>query len=432
LGDDLQSLEHQEQVEVSRNSNQDFSRLVPMRIQNHPFPLLLYLEWALLAIALLGELLPAPFRDSVPRLQLLTLSSTIGFGLMGLRLPVGKSRGKIAYTALELGLTLLATATGGLKGLRLFPFFCVVLVIRSCLIFKLKERLLIAGAAYLLFLVLLSHRLPNLIDTRMPAPGQERPLIGVFAFNSALLLGLSLLFVLLLVNALLVERQSREKLATANDQLRQYAMRVEHLAMAQERNRIARDIHDSLGHSLTALNLQLEGALKLGQSNPAQAQAFLQEAKRLGSTALREVRQSVAAMRADPVQGRSLAEAITTLVQDFQRTTGIQPDCQIEVAVSLSQELNTTLYRIAQEALTNVWKHAGATQLAIELQTTPTDLYLLIQDNGRGFQPNQNLTGFGLQGMRERTLAAGGRLDLITAPNQGCQIKAYFPLRLAP
>ena len=96
--------------------------------------------------------------------------------------------------------------------------------------------------------------------------------------------------VLLLVNALITERQSREKLAIANDRLRHYAMRIENLAMVQERNRIAREIHDSLGHALTGLNLQLEGALKLWQSHPEQARQFLHEAKQSGSTALSEVR----------------------------------------------------------------------------------------------------------------------------------------------
>jgi signal transduction histidine kinase len=400
---------------------------VTIRFQNHPFRFLLYLEWGLLAIAILSELIPTPLFEG-QRFHLLTIACMVGFGSMGLRLPNGPLVKKIAFTALEIVLIGLATVTG-IRTLRLFPFLYLVLVIRSCLIFQRSGRLAVAGVAFVLFLLNLSYRV-RLLGIQLPplAQARVRPLIFGFALNAALLFGLAMMFVLLLVNALLTERRSREQLAIANNQLRQYALRVETLAMAQERNRIARDIHDSLGHSLTALNIQLEGALKLWPSNPTRAQTFLQEAKRLGSTALREVRQSVAALRADPLQGQSLEEAIAQLTTNFQQTTGIAPHCQIQLVSPLSPELGTAVYRIVQEALTNTWKYAAATAVNIDVHSTPTRLQLLYQDNGRGFEVNQNQTGFGLQGMRERTLALGGQFSLTSAPGQGCLIQASFPL----
>jgi len=403
-------------------------------IQKHPFPFLLYLEWGLLAIALLGEFLPGPMPHLGDRFPVINFLSLLGFGLMGLRLPSGSpnqpstqpsaqssaqsSAQKIVYTALEMGLIVVAAAAG--RNPRIFPFLYVVLMVRSCLIFKMPGRLVVMGLSFSLFLVMLRR-----VEVRLSPPWQvpSRPLL----FNFVLLLGLVLVLILLLVNALINERHSREKLTIANDQLRQYALRIENLAMAQERARIAREIHDSLGHALTGLNLQMEGALKLWDSNPEQAHIFLRDAKQLGSTALQEVRRSVSAMRSDPLQGMPLPAAIAALTQDFQRTTGIQPHCQIQ-ALPLPQEVSTAVYRIVQEALTNIRKYAHATEVKIDLKAIASSLHLTIQDNGAGFQIAENQTGFGLQGMRERTIALGGHLRIDSQSGKGCCITVQIPL----
>jgi signal transduction histidine kinase len=86
------------------------------------------------------------------------------------------------------------------------------------------------------------------------------------------------------------------------------------------------------------------------------------------------------------------------------------------------------IYRIIQEALTNITKYANATDVKIKLQALPTELVLMIQDNGKGFNIEQNTTGFGLQGMRERTLVQGGKFEINTLPGSGCRITAKFPL----
>ena len=391
----------------------------PIQIQNHPFRFLLYLEWILLVVAAFSEATPYPFRR-FPREPLLMIVTIAGFGLIGLRLPTGKQITKILYTSLEIFLILLTVAVGGI---RLFPLLYIVLVIRSCLIFQLPGRLLITGLSYSLFLFTLLNWVESF--ERRPLL-QER--LRYLVWGYALLFGLSLAFVLLLMNALLTERQSREKLTAAHEQLRQYALRIENQATLQERNRIARDIHDSLGHSLTALNVQLETAVKLWSTDPTKAASFLTQAKRLGSTALQDVRHSVSAMRADPLQGKSLEDAIASLALEFQRSTNISPVCNILLGRALPPELNTVVYRIVQEALTNITKYAEATEVMIELLALPTQLILLIQDNGKGFNIKQNTTGFGLQGMRERTLAQGGQFELNSMPKSGCTITAKFPL----
>ncbi|MBE9100106.1 sensor histidine kinase [Vacuolonema iberomarrocanum] len=397
----------------------------PITPQNHPFPFLLYAEWGLLAIALLSDfLLPRPPRFA-PVFPIFKLLSITGFGLMGLRLPTRLAIA-IPYTLLEFGWLFLATSTSG-RRLHLFPLLYIVLVIRSCLMFRLPGRIFVTVAAFCSFLLLgfMRMRLSDFVAS--PALRDRlRPVFFATTLNTLLVFGLALLFVLFLVNALMAERASRQRLTEANRQLRDYALRVENLAMEQERNRIARDIHDSLGHSLTALNLQLETALKLFNHQPDKAQQFLQEAKKLGSTALQDVRQSVAAMRTDPLQ-QSLEAAIAALLQDFTTTTGIQPITSIQLSRPLPPDVRTSLYRILQEALTNITKHAYATETRLSLHTLPEAIALQISDNGNGFHPTQNSSGFGLQGIRERTHALGGTLIIHSAPNQGTTLDITLP-----
>lgn len=277
--------------------------------------------------------------------------------------------------------------------------------------------------SFILFLLSLRH---HVHPPRFSPFEQEK--FQFFGFSLAVLFGLSLVFVLLLMNAVLSERESRDKLATANEKLRQYALKIENQATLEERNRIAREIHDSLGHSLTALNLQLETALKLSKSDIPRAMAFLATAKELGSKALQDVRQSVSTMRFHPLQGQSLEQVIYGLAADFQRSNGILPHCQISVISPLSMEISTSIYRIIQESLTNISKYAQATEIKLELTTTLKNLKLIIQDNGQGFDLGQNTTGFGLQSMRDRILALGGEFEINTHPDTGCQIIIQVPL----
>ncbi|KAB8330049.1 response regulator [Scytonema tolypothrichoides VB-61278] len=222
-------------------------------------------------------------------------------------------------------------------------------------------------------------------------------------------------------------QQAEAELRRALVQERELNQRIEEMTALEERNRIARDIHDSLGHSLVALNIQMETALSLWKEAPQKAYEFLVEAKQLGSEALNAVRKSVADMRADPLQGQLLEVAIATLAQEFHHTTGIAPQCHINLSMPFSNSVNTVVYRIVQEGLTNICKHAKATAVELQIQTTPTNLLLTLQDNGKGFYINGNQTGFGLQGMRERVVGVGGQLEITSELGNGCRITARFP-----
>ncbi|OUL21031.1 two-component sensor histidine kinase [Nostoc sp. RF31YmG] len=393
----------------------------PIQFQNHPFRFLLYLEWILLAIATISAVMPYPSPKFSSRFPEIATASLIIFGLMGLRLPTSNKITKIIYTASEVLLILITGFVGG-RASRLFPFIYIILVTRSCLIFNLPGRLVVTFISFILFLLTLQQRLHN-----FPISPQAQERFQFFTLSLALLFGLSLIFVLLLMNTVLSERQSREELAIANEKLRQYALRIENQATLEERNRIAREIHDSLGHSLTALNLQLETALKLSQSNPNKAQSFLVRAKELGSKALQDVRQSISTMRSHPLQEQSLEQAVQGLLEDFQHANGFSPICIINLEESLPNELKIAIYRIIQESLTNISKYAQATEVRIEIEKTPRSLRLSIQDNGKGFDFKQNTTGFGLQSMRDRTLAIGGVFNILSAPGYGCKITVDIP-----
>ncbi|ARV59608.1 hypothetical protein BZZ01_14075 [Nostocales cyanobacterium HT-58-2] len=226
------------------------------------------------------------------------------------------------------------------------------------------------------------------------------------------------------------ELYTPEQLNQMHQQLWQCVLEFANLSAVQERNRIARELHDSLGHALTALNFQLQTAIKLCKPDPSQAQEFLTEAHRLVAIATQEVRQSVRSLRSDTHQTQSLETLIEFLVNDFQQTTGVLPVVELNFSVAIPSHLVTPLYRMIQEALNNIRKYAIATEVQIQVCTTSTTVYLMIQDNGRGFNLEQVSTGYGLRGMQERVAVLQGHINLDSRPGAGCCITAEIPIQL--
>ncbi|MBW4622127.1 MAG: sensor histidine kinase [Cyanosarcina radialis HA8281-LM2] len=397
------------------------------RSPDRSFRLILYLEWILLGLTFLLQIRPARFGiDATDRLLVILI--LIGFGLMGLKLPTGKTSHKVLYTALEIGLLVLTFLLDRRTGF--FPLLGLIIAIRSCLIFQPTGRLIAAGLVFALSALMVFEGRPYRLPRHRPGIPSESiaNTILTLHLNTAIGFGLTLLFILLLVNALLAERESREKLLLANERLRQYAIQVQDRATLQERNRIAREIHDALGHALTAQSIQLENALLFLPPEAERSKSFLQESQRLGASALQEVRRSIVTLRSNPLEGKSLENAIAELTADFQTMTAITPDLTLQISPSMPTEIATALYRILQEALTNIAKHSAATEVEIGLQESRETIQLQIADNGRGFEPNQNTTGFGLQGIRERTVALGGQFFLTSHPGRGCRLTVSIPL----
>ena len=202
-----------------------------------------------------------------------------------------------------------------------------------------------------------------------------------------------------------VERLNLE-LATANRKLREYAAQVQELAVANERNRLAREIHDSLGHYLTVINVQLEAASQVFERDPQKAVAFVRKAQSLAQEGLTDIRRSVAALRSAPLDNQPLPKAIEDLVAELQ-ASGMVTQFHVEGdLLDLSPQVELTLYRAAQEALNNVRKHAHASRADVVLTAMPDRLRIVVTDNGVGGKRTDG--GFGLLGVRERVKLLGG------------------------
>ena len=215
-----------------------------------------------------------------------------------------------------------------------------------------------------------------------------------------------------------------KKLETANAELRAAAERTAALATAQERNRIARDIHDGLGHYLTVVAVQLQAARALLAAQPDRAVEAIDKAELAARTALDDVRRSVGALRESgprPV----LAEALAGLA----RESGLA--VAFECAGSprpLAEAAEQALFRTVQEALTNVRKHAATAQAQVSLNFSDTARVVVeVADAGRGRSSVSPASGFGLPGLRERLATVGGTLVADNRPGGGFLVRAEVP-----
>ncbi len=183
------------------------------------------------------------------------------------------------------------------------------------------------------------------------------------------------------------------------------------LARAGERARLAREIHDTLAQGLTAIALHLEGALHHLTGHPERARQRLERALETARESLEEARRSVLDLRAAPLAGKPLGSALRSLSRTFTSETGIRIRVRVEHARALPLRAEAELFRIAQEALANVRRHAGATDVEIVLRQTERAARLSVRDNGRGFDL-EAVAGDrqGIVGMRERAKLLGGTL----------------------
>lgn len=256
------------------------------------------------------------------------------------------------------------------------------------------------------------------------------------ALSSALAYASGVAFVIIFTQIYANERQARrqiellaEQLESANQQLRQSALKVEELATTQERNRLAREIHDNLGHYLTVINVQLEAARAVFQRDPSAARTAIEKSQALTREGLAEVRRSIAALRASPMDGRPLTEGIERLLEELRLEGLIGELTILGQAREPSQQVAHTFYRATQEALTNVRRHARASKVSIELDYRQDhQLRMRIADNGIGADPAQLAESFGLLGLRERLQLLGGRLTIACAPQNGFKLEIEVAL----
>lgn len=229
------------------------------------------------------------------------------------------------------------------------------------------------------------------------------------------------------------ERRSREKIETlagelreANLKLSEYAAKIEELATMRERNRMAREIHDSLGHYLTVVNVQIGAAQAIMRQDPEKAADAMSKAQRLTQEGLAEVRQSVAMLR-ESRTARPLTETLPDLIE-LTRAAGIEARLHVHGEPRpLSSKITQALYRTAQEGLTNVRRHAGAALATVDLDFRTGDVVTLrVADDGRGAADTSG--GFGLMGIRERIQLLGGDVRVETEPGGGFALTVDVPI----
>lgn len=218
----------------------------------------------------------------------------------------------------------------------------------------------------------------------------------------------------------------REELEEAHRRLAEYSVQAEELAASRERNRLAREIHDSLGHHLTVMKVQLEAAEMVLRRDPDDAIRRMSSARELAREGLAEVRRSVAALRASPLNGRPLPEALGSLV-DPGEGAALKV---IGEPRSLPPEATLALYRAAQEGLTNARRHARARRVEVTLDyRAPDAVRLEVSDDGAGTSREEDgdRPGFGLLGLDERVRLISGRLATRSRPGEGFTLEVEVP-----
>lgn len=225
------------------------------------------------------------------------------------------------------------------------------------------------------------------------------------------------------------------QLAVAIDNAQLFSQNTR-LAVLEERNWLAREIHDTLAQGLVALTIQLELAIThLEDFDRADlAAGSLHRCLDLARENLEEARRSVSYLRGDRVANRDLRGLLEDLAEEVQTGTGIFVRTSISRRLGvLPVNLSEGLYRIAQEALANVQKHSEATSVNIALRVRPEEAVLSVKDDGVGFNPHAKIPEghFGIRGMGERASLLGGRLDLQSKPGHGALVRAVLPLTMS-
>lgn len=225
--------------------------------------------------------------------------------------------------------------------------------------------------------------------------------------------------VIRLVGALRAEQRA---LLKANKQLAQRAATIEQLAESRERNRLARELHDTLAHSLTGVSVQLQALDTLMKYDPDAAEEQLKETQATVREGIYESRRAIDALRATPLEDLGLSEALRQLCRRDAERIGIEFHCEIDEIEALDPLTEQAVYRVAEAALANVERHAAASTVTVRLrkETPGTHLRLEVQDDGVGFDVSKIPEDrFGIAGMRERAELVGGDLRIESTPSRG-------------
>jgi len=227
-------------------------------------------------------------------------------------------------------------------------------------------------------------------------------------------------------------RHAEEKLRESHAQLRSLSIYLQSVR-EEERTRIAREVHDELGQALTSCKLDLSW---IAGKLPRDQKPLIAKARALTAhidSTIQMVRRIATELRPGILDHLGLAAALEWQANEFQTRTGIKCDVNIHLRdIALDPDLNTTFFRIFQETLTNIIRHAGATQVAVELKESAGHIILLVKDNGRGISKSEitNTQSMGLLGMRERAALLGGKFKIDSlSRGKGTKVTVRVPLK---
>jgi signal transduction histidine kinase len=230
-----------------------------------------------------------------------------------------------------------------------------------------------------------------------------------------------------------IERQRRAERHTRRELERLSARLV--TVQEEERRSLARELHDEVGQALTAIKMDVSVALR-GADSQSRERSSLEDARAIAENTLQSVRDLSQLLHPSVLDDFGLPETLTAYLRSFSKRTGIQADfVQHAMTARLAPDTEVCIYRIVQEALTNVARHSGARRVRVTLERTDDALTLLVEDDGRGIEASgggeTTSGGLGLVGMRERAQAVGGSFAIRSQPGQGTKIQVLIPIRPA-
>jgi signal transduction histidine kinase len=372
------------------------------------------IEWILLAITVIFIVVSPSFYHSTTS-SIITGITAIGLFVLSLNPPIDRPlRWRQIYIFCSLGIANIGDGTHSS-----FSFVASFILLKACLLLPRRDVIWIALVAWLMMMVGINLRMPN--NFALLRQFGVEPFLDpnkILVNNTFAHIG-NCVFILLPGFVWVEEQRSRQR-------AEKLAKEVEVLAADLERSRIARDIHDALGHSLTTLDIQLELAQNIYDRDPLHAAKSIDIAKQLSSKCLQDVRY---ALRSLHRSNFDLDRALVTSIERFQ----YERECKIHYHLDFPQlphQIGHQLYCVVLESLTNVQKHADASRVEIVGTTVPEGISLTIVDNGKGFDPALPASGYGLQNMRDRVLSLGGRLTISSQPHTGAKIEVLIPFQL--
>jgi signal transduction histidine kinase len=298
--------------------------------------------------------------------------------------------------------------------LRLIPFFLV-----SFLLVAWRYRW-----PYILLIILAIAALNLGIIWSFPSrePGPFRGALSTTLIQTVVFLAVGF-FISFLMSRIRKQQQSLEE---ANLSLKHYASTLDQLATTRERSRLSRELHDTLAHTLSGLAVQLETVKAYWDVDRDMSHSSLEASLATAHSGLEETRRALKALRASPLDDLGFTGALRKMIQDTATRANLNLSLSMPDNLPvLSPDVEQCIYRITQEAITNVVNHAQAKNLNVKLEIIRDKLILTIQDNGVGFsvEKSKYSSRLGLTGMRDRAELIGGILDIVSQPGLGTMIR---------